>query len=333
MGITNFKLISKGNLCHNLSKVDNKIILMVKANAYGHGIKEIVEISKDYVAGFGVVSLEEALFLRKITKKRVIIFSPIFDYATCKRKRLEFFVENEKGLKEAYQAGCKNLIHLAINVGMNRYGTKSVVELGLMNTFLEEHKIKLKSIYTHFPMTNNRRRTAREYEKFLKLKAFITQNPPISFGGSSIRNYDFDFDYIRLGIDAYGYGKDMRKVMKVTSKVVKVLYIRKGEYVGYGKKYKEKAGGFVAIFPLGYGDGLTRKLSGHFKVIINGIKYRSIGNICMDCAFVKVDSNVRVGDLVEVMNDAEYFARKTKTIPYEILTNFSLLRGVTKIVD
>lgn len=74
-----------------------------------------------------------------------------------------------------------------------------------------------------------------------------------------------------------------------------------------------------------------RGLSNKFKVKINGVKYQAVGNICMDCFFVKVDKSVKVGDFVEVMFDADYLAKKIKTIPYEILTNFSLLRGKTLI--
>lgn len=334
MGNTNFKLINKQNLIYNLSKIKNKkICLMVKSNAYGHGAKEIVKIADNYVCGYGVVNINEAINLRKLTKKRIVIFAPIDDYEICKAKKIEFFVDNEPSLRKAISYGCQNLIHLAINVGMNRYGVKSEIELRNINNVLMENKIKLKSIYTHFSTTNNHIKTKSEYQKFLHLKKMITQNAPICLGGSEIRNFAFDYDILRLGIDAYGYGKMMKRVMKVTSKVVKISYVHKGEFVGYGKKYKEKFGSFVAVVPIGYGDGLMRGLSNKFKVIINGIGYVSIGYICMDCFFVKVDKSVKAGDVVEVMYDANYLSKIMKTIPYEILTNFSLLRGETKIVE
>ena len=329
---TNFKLINKENLIFNISKIKGKkICLMVKANAYGHGIKEVVKSANDYVWGYGVVNIDEAILVRKYTRKRIIIFAPTKDYELCRLNKIEFFIDSELGLKEAISNNCPNLIHLAINVGMNRYGTKSEIELKHINNLLIDNKIKLKSIYTHFPITDNNLKTCREYKNFLMLRNIISQNSPICFGGSNVRNYDFNFDILRLGIDAYGYGKDMKKVMKIVSKVVKINFVKKDEFVGYGKKYKERFGNYIAVVPIGYGDGLMRGLSNKFKVKINGVNYQVVGNICMDCFFVKVDKSVKVGDFVEVMFDADYLAKKIKTIPYEILTNFSLLRGKTLI--
>ena len=83
---------------------------------------------------------------------------------------------------------------------------------------------------------------------------------------------------------------------------------------------------------MGYGDGLRRNMSGKFEVFINGKKRKTTGNICMDAFFVEVDESVSIGDEVVVMADAEYMAKKSETISYEILTGFSNFRGKTKIV-
>lgn len=327
---TNFKLLNIKNLIFNITQIkDKKICLMVKANAYGHGIKEIVKASNNLVWGYGVVNIQEAIQVRKYTQKRIIIFAPTIEYEVCKSKKFEFFVDSELGLKEAIENGCQNLIHLAINVGMNRYGVKSEIELSNINKILAENRIRLKSIYTHFPITSNHVKTNKAYQKFLKMRKLITQEVPICLGGSEVKNYKFDYDILRMGIDAYGYGKDTKKVMHIFSNVIKINYVHKGENVGYGKKYKERRGNYIAVVPVGYGDGLMRRLSNKFKVKINGIKYHAVGNICMDCFFVKIDRSVKVGDKVQVMFDADYLAKIAKTIPYEVLTNFSLLRGTT----
>lgn len=329
---TNFKVISDENLVSNLIQFkDKKICLMVKSNAYGHGIKEIIKIADNYVWGYGVVNLDEGELVRKYSKKRIILFSPCNDFKLCREKRIEFFVDSELILKQALPQGCKNLLHLAINVGMNRYGIKSEIELRTINNLLIDEKVKLKSIYTHFSNLEDSLVTKKQYQKFMAMRKLISQKAPISFGGSEAYHYNFNFDILRLGIEAYGYGKKMKKVMKIISHVVKINFVKKGECVGYGKKYKEKRGSYVAVVPIGYGDGLMRSLSNNFYVKIGKKKYKSIGNICMDCFFVKIDKNIHVGDKVEVMTSADYFAKKVKTIPYEILTNFSLLRGKTII--
>ncbi len=327
----NFKVISRENLLWNLQQFSNKkIYAMVKANAYGHGIKEIVEQIEPFVEGFGVVNVDEGRQVRKLTKKPVLICSKTRDFRACKKFDLDVMVEDEEDLRLALKTGLKESLNLKINCGMNRFGAKSELALRQINQILEENNIKLKTIYTHFPRTESKKETKKNYQKFLELRSQISQSPPICFGGSGIFGYDFDFDILRLGIGLYGYGdKSLRPVMEVRSHVCKVFFAKKGEFVGYGKKYRVKNDGFFAVVPIGYGDGLRRNLSGDFCVGIGGKKFCAVGNICMDAFFVKVDESVKVGDEVNVMTNAQILAKKCGTISYEILTGFSNLRGKT----
>lgn len=297
---------------------------MVKSNAYGHGIKEIVSLTSAYVDAFGVVSEREAEVVRNFCDKRIIIFAPATNLNAC--RDFEIIVDNEEDLRKAIDFGCK--IHLAINVGMNRFGTKSEIVLKSMNHILSE--ADLKSIYTHFPDTSDPARTKRQYERFCDLRNLISHPAPVCFGGSGIYNYPFSFDAIRLGIGAYGYEKNRMPVMSIVSHITKIFYAKSGEYIGYGKKYRVKKAGFFGVVNVGYGDGLMRALSQNFSVEINGKKFEAVGNICMDAFFVKIDKSVSIGDEVLVMSDASYLAKRAKTIPYEILTNFSNLRGTVK---
>ena len=334
MEIESIKEINATNLINNILEYkDKKVCLMVKSNAYGHGLETVVKIVDKVVDAYGVVNIEEALEVRRLTGKKVIIFAPVKDYLTCKENKIEFMVDSEEAILEALECGCKNLLHLAINVGMNRYGVKSEIALKSIYNLLKVKKVKLRSIYTHFPRTENKSATKKQYKKFTTLTKCFGDKLPISFGGSNVHQYNFNFDMIRLGISAYGYGDKMKKVLSVKSKIVKINYVCKGEYVGYGKKFFVGKNMFVGIAPIGYGDGLFRNLSGKFKVKINGKFYSSVGNICMDCFFVKIDESVNIGDEVEVVFDADYLAKILKTIPYEVLTNLSKLRGVTKIVN
>ena len=327
----NFKYLDIDALKHNLSCYSSKnICLMVKANAYGHGIEEIVKFSSKYVEAFGVVNIKEALKVRALTKKRIIIFAPIVDFKLCREFNIEFMIENEDDLRKAIKNDCSHLLHLAINTGMNRFGTKSEIVLKSINNILNANNIVLNSIYTHFSDTEDIHRTKKQYNKFCALRNLIKQKAPVCFGGSRIYGYNFNFDMLRLGIGAYGYEQNKLKVMTISSHIIKKFYSKKGEYIGYGKKYQVRKNSFFGVVQIGYADGLTRALSQKFTVIINGKKYKSVGNICMDAFFVKIDESVNVGDEVIVMNDASYLAKKAKTITYEILTNFSNLRGTVK---
>ncbi len=330
----NIKLLSKENLLQNLNHFKHKkVCAMVKSNAYGHGLREIVRLIENDVDYFGVAHIEEGVEVRKISEKPILVCSKIFDFKKCKRHNLEVMVEDEVDIQNCLNCGLKDAMHLKINCGMNRFGIENTLQSRILNDLLEEKQINLKSIYTHFHCLENKKQTFCDYKKFQMLRAEILQNATICFGGSGVVNYPFEFDMLRLGIGLYGYGqKDLKPVMKILSYVCKIFYAKRGEYIGYGKKYKVKNGGYFAIVPVGYGDGLRRNLSGNFKVLIDGKKYECVANICMDAFFVKVDQNVKVGDKVVCMFDANYMAKKTDTIPYEILTGFSNLRGDTLIL-
>lgn len=330
----NFKYINHDNLISNINHFKpKKICAMVKSNAYGHGLSEIVKLIDGHVDMFGVVSVEEAVKVRRLTELPILICSKVDDYKTCRKNKIDVMVDDENDLMDCLKNDMHQSIHLKINCGMNRFGVKSPLAMRLINDVLEYEKIELKSIYTHFSCTDNKRITKNEEKNFQMLRSEITQNAPICFGGSGIFDYGFDFDILRLGIGMYGYGdKNLKPVLKICSYVSKVFFASKGEKIGYGTHFFAHRDTFFAIVPVGYGDGLRRNMSGKFEVFINGKKRKTIGNICMDAFFVEVDESVSIGDEVVVMADAEYMAKKSETISYEILTGFSNFRGKTKIV-
>lgn len=324
----NFKLLNADILLENLQRYKSKKkCAMVKSNAYGHGIKEVVEIVKNEVDYFGVVNVEEAKSVRKLSEKPIIICSEVFDFKTCKKNGFDVMVDNEKSLLKAIKN--KNNIHLKIDCGMNRFGVRSEIELKQIDNILKEKNVKLEMIYSHFSQTESKTKTQKQYQKFLSLKNKISQPAMVCFGGSGMIDYPFEFDMIRVGIGMYGYAKDTRPVEQIFSYVSKIFYAKQGQYIGYGTKYRVEKDGFFAIVPVGYGDGLRRGLSGKFSVKIGEKKFKSVGNVCMDAFFIKIDESVKVGDLVTVMQDANDL--KGDSIVYEVLTGFSNFRGKTLI--
>lgn len=329
----NFKLLSHKNLLDNLQAFSSKkICAMVKSNAYGHGLEEIVKILDGKVNYFGVANVEEGVRVRRHTNSPILVVGKVQDFKRSKRYGLEFMVDGETDLKTAIAFNVSNLCHLKINCGMNRFGVSSELNMKILDNILSDNGVVLKSVYTHFPNTQNRKQTCASYQKFLALKFKLSQNPPVCFGGSEIVDYPFKFDMLRLGIGLYGYGrKGLEPVMKILSFVCETMYVKSGEFIGYGQIYQVEHDGIFAVVPVGYGDGLQRRLGGRIYVRINGKKFPVVGNICMDVFFARVDETVKVGDKVEVMDDAEVFAKKLGTISYEVLTGFSNFRGVTKV--
>ncbi len=327
--VTTLKEIAGGELC-----------VMVKANAYGHGSREIAEMLADEVNYFGVSNEYEAFDLREMTDKNIIVFGRCEDYATCTQNDIAFslfslahtkeIVENTKHLDK------KPLMHLCINSGMNRYGVREVKECKKIILYLQKKGIELSGIYTHFSsLTTDEKYTQKQYEIFKKFCSLIPQNWKTKKhlgGGKSIFG-NFDADMYRVGFEVYGYGDErVNPVLSVQSKIVDVQKVKAGEHIGYLCGYTAEKDMKVATIPLGYGDGLPRKLSNKFSVTIKGRQAKSVGNICMDAFMVDVSEiNCGVGDDVIIFDDARKIAPIIESTEYEVLTNLCKFRGDRKI--
>ena len=360
----NSKQINIKNLKYNFNYIKNKInnkkiCVMVKANAYGHGLTEIVQNLKD-ADFFGVANFDEALAIRKTNKDvKILIVGKTKNFENCAKNNVSISISSLEELKFLI----KNLnnyaninIHLKVNCGMNRYGFSSLLQFKKAYKLAVNCGINVEGVFTHFSCIGEDK---EQYEiqklKFLKFLECIpkNQNPIIHVGGSGVvfenngkckynlPSYQIPFDMVRVGIVIYGYppfktAHKLKKVMKIQSQIVQINQVKKGEYLGYGLGFKTKKDMQVAVLPLGYADGIMRNLTGKIKVKYlkkeNGktkIYFcKVLGKICMDCTFIDISSvpNARVGDKIVVMDNADVFAKAAGTISYEILTNFSKMR-------
>lgn len=319
----NKKVIDFEALDENLRLYSNKkICAMVKANAYGHGEKEIVNHLKNKVEYFGVSSLSEAERIRALCDNKILIASPCFNIDKCKKQDFEFIVDNLDFLEDCRKKKCLDLVHLKLNTGMNRFGfdcddKKSLKRLRL---FLKENQVN--GMSTHFSNLSDRKTTIDQYNKFCKIKKFLHVDPLIHFGGSGVINYPFDYDMIRVGLGMY-LGE--KRVMRIYSKISEIRELNSGK-VGYDGKYEVKRPTKIALVPIGYADGLLRIYSG-CKVLVNGEECPIVGRICMDLCFIDVsDIKCEVGDEVEILHNLYEISKRTKLTPYEIFTNFNNLR-------
>lgn len=319
----NRKVLNFDALEENLKIYSNKkVCAMVKANAYGHGVKEVVSFLKDKVEYFGVCSFQEALEVRKICDTKILIVSPFVDIEKCKTFGFEFFVQDLKSLEKAKRNEALNLIHLKINTGMNRFGFNSddKVTLKKLKLFLKDEKIA--GICTHFSETSDKKITKMQYKKFLRVKKFLGIKTLTHLGGSGVIDYKFDYDMIRVGIGLYN---KKHQVMQIESRILDIKNLNSGK-LGYDGRFEVKTPCKIAIVPIGYADGLPRLSSGCF-VEINEKRGKIVGNVCMDVCFVDV-TNVpcRVGDKVNILPNVNDLAKKCKTSEYEVFTNFNNLR-------
>lgn len=374
MGNFTKKIVSKTKLLHNVDLIKSvlrpncRLCAMVKANAYGHGLRNVVEMLKDDVDFFGVANLTEALEVKKISnQKDVLIVGRTSDFEKTIKNEISFAIVSKEQFdklleflhnyakinnESLYE---KTKIHIKINCGMNRFGINKLSEFSYIYKQSMKFNIKVEGVFTHFPCVENVAIFEKQklfFNRFLK-EIPNNQNPIIHIGGSGVifepnskksvyqlPNYFVDYNMVRVGILLYGYGdkgklKNLKHAMKIVSKVVNILNVKKGEYVGYGTNFKAKSDMKIAVVPVGYADGLSRAYGevGYLKVVIKKdnkkikIKCPIVGKICMDLTMINITNiDVQIGDEVIVLDDADMMARKLKTISYEILTNFSKIR-------
>lgn len=332
--------LNKQNLLGNVRTLENiagkKLCVMVKAQAYGHGEAEIVKILQEEVDFFGVSSQAEAISFKEICDKNVIVFGRCEDYKICMEKGIAFALfslEHAKSIiKIAKQENLMPRFHLCVNSGMNRYGEKSKKDFVKLIKLLQKNNLSLEGIYTHFSsLTSDEEYTKKQKQIFEDFCMELPKqwNTIRHVGGGQSVFKDIEADMYRVGMECYGYGNELvMPVMRVESQIVDIQNVAKGEHVGYLCSYTAKQDMKVATIPLGYGDGLPRKLSNKFSVIIKGKEAKSTGNICMDAFMVDVTSiNCKVGDKVLIMDNASTFAPIIGTTEYEVLTAFSKFRG------
>lgn len=333
----------------SLLKEQTKLLVLVKANAYGHGAVEFGSMMQRFGADYLAVALPvEGVELRKAGISLPILvltagtdfFDEIIEY------RLEPGIPNIDSLKalqrKLAEKGIREFgVHIKIDSGMHRLGFMES-ELEDLCDFLKEHpQIKVKSIYSHLAAAED-----PESDKFSlgQIKLFERLAGRLSealgykpmwhiLNSAGIERFpQYQFDMVRLGIGIYGISalKGVR-LSPVASFQVKVLQIKhlkpEDGSIGYGRYGKiAPEGTTIATIPAGYADGVNRHLGrGRASFSVNGHRAPTIGNICMDMCMLDVTGlDVKVGDTVCIFGEdprIEELAEILDTIPYEILTS------------
>lgn len=303
-------------------------MLIVKADAYGHGSLRVAQYCCDAVDYFGVAEIAEGIELRRagIMTPILVLGSPLCAAEKAAEYGLSLSVSNlETAFELEKTAKCcgKIKVHLAINTGMNRFGFDDIeqVEKAMLPHLLVE------GIYSHFSRSDLPR-LKEQNAVFSQFKQHFKSLPLLwHISASGALGGDYDYDMVRAGICAYGLYNGLYKAMSVAAKIVETRFVKKGQYVGYGDKFCADKDMEVAVISGGYADGIDRCFSKGF-VCINGVLCKIVGQICMDCFFADI-TNVcaKRGDLAIIMDydklDISTLSDSKGTIPYEIFTGFS----------
>jgi alanine racemase len=360
--------INSAHLLHNLKVfreiTKKKLMFVVKANAYGHGLGEIIEISKDlpYVDRYAVDSVAEALLIKARQRKKPVLvlgwsdpaelteaIANGFETVIPSLEQLRLVREIAKKLKK------KALLHLKIETGTNRLGLEPEKVIRVLSNF-PDPLLQLKGMYSHFANIEDTTDPTFAQEQLAIFNSVLAHAPAdgilrhFSSSASSLLFPKTFFDTVRIGISAYGYWPSkqthalyleknknkvfFKPVLSWVAKVAQIKEIKKGAAIGYGLTYRTYNKVRIIVVPVGYYDGYDRKLSNISQVLVNGVKAPVRGRICMDMFMVDIShiKNVKIGDRVTLLGEenrerinADMLAELAGTINYEILARINPL--------
>lgn len=341
--------VDLGAIRHNLKTikehVGKKLLVVIKANAYGHGAKKVAEATCDIADYFAVATIEEAIQLREdnITNPILILgyVSPEYFPDLVKYDIEQTLFDYESAVLLAKVGG---KAHIAIDTGMGRIGFNPDDEsVETIKKIAALDGIRLEGIFTHFATADEADKTFSnaQFKKFTDFVKKLEDNGvviPLKHVANSATIVDmpsFSLDMVRSGIITYGLKPsgdvgdiDIKPALKLKTHVVYVKTVPAGTPISYGRTYVTDSEKVIATIPVGYADGYPRALSNCGRVVINGQYAPITGRVCMDQFMVDVTHipNVKVGDevsLIDEMIPAEEIAAIEGTINYETVCKIS----------
>lgn len=352
--IVNLKYLEQNYLAIK-KKTKTNVMAVVKADAYGHSVEEVVNRLNsltDSPEYYGVAFAEEGIQLRELKiKQPILIFDPISFYnidEIIKYNLIPTIFSNQH-IKLIHQKASnqKLKVHIKIDTGMGRLGVpfdeavKYIINVSKLNF------ISIDGIYTHFATSDEKDLSFAnlQLERFKNILNELKREK-INFGlahcansGAILNLPDSYFDMVRPGISLYGYYPSLetsesiklKPVMSLISVVSSIKKFKKNESISYGRKYFTKKETHIASIPIGYADGFNRNLTNKTKAIIKGKYFQQVGQITMDRIMFDINNeNIKIGDNVILIGKekgleitAWDWAKILNTIPYEITCGIS----------
>jgi alanine racemase len=340
---------------------DCDVLLVVKADAYGHGAVEIAEAAaREGVACLGVATLHEGIQLRQAgCRLPIVALSPLLpseideavahdlDPTVCD---LDF----ARDLSAAAVAARKPVrCHVEIDTGMGRIGVREDEAEEFLATLAALPGLRLASVYTHFPDADAEDLSFAEgqVQRFTALLARLEKRglrPPRAHAANSAGTLnlpDARFDWVRTGLVAYGPASphartalDVKPVMSFKSRLVQVRSHPAGTPISYGRTYVTKSPARIGVVAVGYGHGYSWLLSNRGQMTVRGVRVPIVGRVTMDLTMVGLAGvpDAAVGDEVTLFGGdgdeaitLDEIARWSQTLPYEIMCTIG--KRVTRI--
>jgi alanine racemase len=351
-----YAVVSLSRLRDNLAAVKAhvapaRVMVILKANAYGHGLEAVARCLAPQADAFGVALVEEGIALRRLG-----IENPILVMGGIWTRQIPLFLEHGltftvpslarlQDVEEAAAArGRTAPVHLKIDTGMERIGIHHYHAEELLEAAARSPHVEVEGVYSHFAgadaddLGDARRQLARfeEVLSFYEKRSLPLPQRHLANSAALLRLPESHLDVVRAGILLYGvypYAGAPRTVevqpaLAWKSRVVFFKVTEAGSPVSYGGTWSSDHRVRIVTVPVGYGDGYFRSMSNRAEVLLRGQRYRQVGRICMDQVMVNIewgtgyngDEVVLIGEQGDQSVTVEELAEWAGTIPYEILT-------------
>lgn len=334
-------------LTHNLSIVRNhapsaKVMAVVKANAYGHGLLKVAQHLQDKTEALAVACIEEAVMLREngICSKLVVLqgFHHRPHLEQCYQYQLEPVCHQhwQVELLLEHDAGSALDIWLKVDTGMHRLGIPYQQAQTVFRQATDSANVGKIQLMSHFacadvpsdPLNNQQLELFNQVQQQLNIEASLANSAAVLSRPDAIK------DWIRPGIMLYGSSPlldktaaelNLQAVMTLSSQVISLKQIKAGESVGYGSDWSSKRDSTIAAIAVGYGDGYPRHAVSGTPVLINGLRCEIVGRVSMDTVTVDItgiEDKVSIGDTAILWGESpaiDEIAQSASTIAYELL--------------
>lgn len=344
-------IIDRQALIHNLNRVKQlapgrQVIAMVKANAYGCGIEQVVPVFDGAVDAFGVACIEEAEAIRQLgSLSEIILFQGIFEpneLAQALRADLTLVLHHEQQLHwlVAHSIPSPRKLWVKVNTGMNRLGFPPS-DVGLLlkrlKSVFPQCKIGLMTHFAcaddqHHPQNNQQTERFQHLMRTLEVDLFSAANSALIFNCPQLH-----LDVVRPGIMLYGispfadhcaYQLGLKPVMRLVSAISSIQTVAPGDSIGYGASWTCHKPGRIAVVPVGYGDGYPRHLNQDARVYFHQREVAVCGRVSMDMLTIDISDcpEAQLNDTVELWGEhmpIERVAQASGTIAYELAVQVS----------
>lgn len=329
----------------SLVKENVKVLAVVKADAYGHGSSMIAPtLLASGVDYLGVASIDEGIELRNNKFKCPILVlgaAPVwaFDYAAQNNISLSLFLDNHIDAAELTykKTGLKTKAHIKLDTGMNRIGVQRDYAVEFIKKVQKSEAIELQGIFTHFANAETEEKTIEQLKIWDDILSSVNTNGLLLHcfnTAATISKYqDNNYNMVRVGLAIYGLVPDLPRFVKeiphmfpamsLKGRIINIHSAVEGSGVSYCHTYTTSKNTKIATIPIGYADGVDRRLSNKIYGILNGKKVPQIGNITMDQMMFDITGvDACEGDVITLIGEdisINEWANILGTINYELI--------------